>query len=874
MVAARDGRIAKAVRSSDPSKANHWQRIKTILGGALELPATEQAAFLAEQAVSPQELSELQALIAADQSRHPLLDTSPHALMAEAVQAHISVNWEGREIGPYRLKSLIAFGGMGQVYRAERQDEQLPRDVAIKFMRDGAVDESLQQRFLAERETLARLDHPHLAKLLDSGIAHGVPYFVMELVQGEAIDVYCQRHETTVTQKIALFQTLCQVVHYAHGQGVIHRDLKAANVLVTPDGIVKLVDFGIAKNLANNAQTKTALRVMTLACASPEQIRGQPVTPASDVYSLGVLLYRLLTQKSPYALDTDTDTDSDDLRLRKAICETPPVRPSKAVSTSAGPHELSGNLDAIVMMALRKVPGVRYPSALELSDDLARHLRGEKVHARRGWAYRAGQRILQPRVMAGLAGVATVAVIISGSLAGHAWTELLRQKRLTQQHLSDLGDNLRVVATMRGALADSPGAALALKEVVQPNLAHLDRLSASTRQDIAFNADLGMAYLGWAQTVGGPDGFHLNDGAHAAKIYAQAIDVLLQTISLRPHDAQLQTVHMGLIRAQAGLSRLLQAQGQVKQAQLVARQALLQARQAAQNAPDSDGARRLMAVAQLNLAQILPFKEAGSDLMVALQAALALLEKLHQDAPADATVSEDLAAAHARQAQYLLQGDAPQTDSTARAAAEFAVAIDLLSNQAQVQSQSLGLKMALAMMKSQQAQALFKSLQTDTALDVARQAHDGVRSQWDIAPNHPLMRERFVDVSLSLSQLLFASGAFNDAVHAASQAAETLTASLDDNPGERRLLLKHGIAHFQLARALMARANSAPATGSVQAVPADWLLACQSIRQSLKRLRPLTPRWEGDTLVPDAAELFEMQQVLSTCPNVSGPSKP
>ena len=223
----------------------------------------------------------------------------------------------GRRVGAWQLVEVIGGGGMGQVYLGERADGQYVQRVAIKLMREGLERASLVSRFKAERQILASLDHPNLAKVLDGGITDdGVPYFVMELVSGQPVDAYCDAHDLSVAQRLALFRTVCQVVHYAHLRGVIHRDLKPANILVTPDGVVKLVDFGIAKRLSAEAATATALRVMTLDYASPEQVRGEPVTPASDVYSLGVVLYRLLARSGPYPQDTS------DYELSRAICDS------------------------------------------------------------------------------------------------------------------------------------------------------------------------------------------------------------------------------------------------------------------------------------------------------------------------------------------------------------------------------------------------------------------------------------------------------------------------------------------------------------------------------------------------------------------------
>ncbi len=313
----------------------------------------------------------------------------------------------------YRIVSELGRGGMGIVYLAERSDGELSHRVAIKqITARAATDPEVLSRFLVERQILARLDHPHLAKLLDAGTAHdGAPYFVMEHIQGERIDRYCEEGRLSTPERLRLFRSVCLAVHYAHQNLVVHRDLKPSNILVTADGTPKLLDFGIAKLLdpeGQGVETVLGRQPMTPKYASPEQVRGEPVTTATDVYSLGVLLYALLTGSLPYRVKGESP-----LELARAICEQEPDRPSTALGrrlelTGAGggttgdetrtpthlPHrrQLRGDLDAIVLKAMRKEPRERYASADELAEDLRRHLEGLAVAARRGTVtYRAGK---------------------------------------------------------------------------------------------------------------------------------------------------------------------------------------------------------------------------------------------------------------------------------------------------------------------------------------------------------------------------------------------------------------------------------------------------------------------------------------------------
>jgi serine/threonine protein kinase len=284
----------------------------------------------------------------------------------------------------------IGHGGMGVVHRARRDDDAFCKTVARKIVRGGAGPEHLR-RFGQERRILAQLEHPNIATILDGGTtAEGQPYLAMEYVEGEPIDAYCARCNLGTRQRLDMFRTVCGAVHYAHQNLIVHRDLKPANILVTADGQPKLLDFGIAKLLAANldpeaAPTATLMPVMTPEYASPEQIRGGPVTTASDVYSLGVLLYELLTGRRPLAVGGDSLEE-----IVRAVCETEPPPPSDACRSAGSattrhwvtPRDLQGDLDTIVLKALRKEPSRRYGSAQELSEDIRRHLVGLPVLAR------------------------------------------------------------------------------------------------------------------------------------------------------------------------------------------------------------------------------------------------------------------------------------------------------------------------------------------------------------------------------------------------------------------------------------------------------------------------------------------------------------
>jgi eukaryotic-like serine/threonine-protein kinase len=338
----------------------------------------------------------------------------------------------GDRIGPYRVLRTLGVGGMGEVYLAERADAQFEQQVAIKVVHGGALAVSMHSRLKLERQILAQLDHPNIAHLLDGGaLPDGSAYLVMEYIDGEAIDVFCDLHCLDINARLKLFQTVCAAVHYAHQNLIVHRDLKPSNILVTGAGIPKLLDFGIAKLLDDRqaarhtlAVTQADIRIMTPDHASPEQVRGKAITTSSDVYVLGVLLYRLLCGTSPFFISSMRLSE-----IERAICEKDPPPPSQMVSADELPESkliaesrgtstkrlrraLDGDLDNIVLMAMRKEPERRYGSAEQMASDIQRFLEGKPVIARRDTvSYRTSKFVKRHWLPVSAAAAATFMII-------------------------------------------------------------------------------------------------------------------------------------------------------------------------------------------------------------------------------------------------------------------------------------------------------------------------------------------------------------------------------------------------------------------------------------------------------------------------------
>ena len=435
--------------------------VDDLFDGALDQPPDQRAAWLRGQTDDPSICAEVETLLAAAESSDGLLDRNAAELAGDLI-ATLRIE----QIGPYRVLRELGRGGMGIVYLAERSDGQYRRRVAIKVLRASPDADDLQRRFLAERQILASLNHPNIAQLLDGGVTEGrLPFLVMEYVDGVPITTYCDRQRLGVEERIRLFHDVCAAVHHAHQNLVIHRDIKPSNILVTEDRRVKLLDFGIAKLVnpvlgpADQPLTRTEWRVMTPEYASPEQIRGDSLTTASDVYALGVLLYELLSGRRPHRI-----TSGSAHELAEVIIARDPRLPSVAVSRpesgrSAEPattdptpevvaaerglsverlkRRLEGDLDAIVMMALRKESARRYGSADIMWEDVQRHLDGLPVlahHATR-W-YRARKFLGRHRMKVAAAAVVGVSLVTATTVAVRQAADARRERDRAEQALA------------------------------------------------------------------------------------------------------------------------------------------------------------------------------------------------------------------------------------------------------------------------------------------------------------------------------------------------------------------------------------------------------------------------------------------------------
>ena len=544
--------------------SERWQQVRELLDRAIAAPDGQRTALLDAACSDDKELrNEVESLLRSHQQAGSVFLGKPAlSLNLPGIAAIDDSSRIGRRVGVYRLIELIGQGGMGDVYRAERADGQYDKQVAIKFVRAGLDTAAILERFRNERQVLASLDHPNIARLLDGGTTEeGIPYLVMELIEGTPIDQYCDVQKLNITERLRLFLQVASAVQYAHQHLVIHRDIKPGNILVTKEGVPKLLDFGIARILDPEVSSQvTAVNPMTPEYASPEQVRGEPVTTATDVYSLGVVLYQLLTGRSPYPRNTNVPHE-----FARAICEAEPPRPSSVVlkranvevtrsseadeipsgvretSTAKLRRRLAGDLDTIALRALHKEPQRRYISVEQFAEDIRKHLNGLPVSARRdSWRYRAGKFAIRHKV--GVAASVLILLAVAGGVAAtiHEARIAAAHERRAEQRFNDvrkLANSL--IFEIHDAIRELPGSTAARRLIATRALEYLDSLSTQSKGDVSLQKELAAAYERVGDVLGYPYAANLGDPAGALQSYGRALAIREPMIA-GSQDAELQ----------------------------------------------------------------------------------------------------------------------------------------------------------------------------------------------------------------------------------------------------------------------------------------------------------------------------------------------
>jgi non-specific serine/threonine protein kinase/serine/threonine-protein kinase len=633
---------------SQSAPASRWKRVKEVFDHALDLPRGELTRYLDEVCGTDAELrEEVLSLIAA-------IGEAGTFLEASVVNLASPRNSVGRQIGPYHLESLLGQGGMGEVYFSTREVDGYRMPVALKLIRHSSVTPAALRRFRMERQILARLHHPGITGLLDGGITDdGLPYLVTEYVAGTPLDKSPGAQAAGLPQRLEAFLSICDAVSYAHRQLIVHGDLKPGNILMTDDGGIKLLDFGISRLLQSSDDTTeakpggTTLPAMTPAWASPEQLRGEPAGIASDIYSLGRILYFLLTGQQAIPMEKQSP-----MQYYERLQNEAPLRPSHR----AGDRRLEGDLDNIVLKAIEFDPAERYPSVEGLAEDVRSHLTSRPISARpHTWTYRTNKFIRRNK----LAVVATSAVAIA-LLAGMGMTLWqARIARLNYERAERRFQDVRRLANtfifdMDDAIARLPGSTAVRGTMVRNSLQYLDSLAQESTGDPTLQEDLANAYEKVGDVQGRPGAMNLGGTAASLQSYRKSEGIRRQLLADARNEVEIAKREEALANTLMRISSILRATGDGRQALEADRTALEIRRRLLQSKPDDTTRQRNVASSLTATSASLSLLGAFQGVMELRREGLYLYEQLAKRNPGSDADQDGLALAHTRMASILL----------------------------------------------------------------------------------------------------------------------------------------------------------------------------------------------------------------------------
>ncbi len=651
-------------------KSKEWQEIKDVFAMAFDLSEDARAAFLKE---CREDLRlEVEKLFAANDEAKDFI-AEPALVEMGFVDAWQTDPYIGTQINSYKILNEIGQGGMGTVYLASRADESFDKKVAVKLIKRGMDTNAVLKRFVMERQILANLENPFIATLLDGGsTTDGLPYLVMEYVEGEPITKFCDSHRFSTEERLELFQKVCSAISYAHQNLVVHRDIKPSNILVTKDRTPKLLDFGIAKllhpdwSLDTKEATATMFRVMTPEYASPEQIRGLPITTASDVYSLGVVLYELLTGERPYKIESRWPEE-----VAQIVLTAQPLKPSECGMRNAErgsaerqrptrenhdlktdgqnkfriPHStfrnLKGDLDNIILKALRKEPARRYASVQEFSEDIGRRLRGLPVKATADTvSYRIAKFVQRHR--AGVFAAALIGLFLLLATTFAAWQAV--RANAERANAQKRFDEVRALANslmfeIHDSVKDLSGATPARQLIVRRALEYLDKLAQESENEMTLQAELAAGYERIGDVQGNPFYANLGDTTGALESYRKAL-AIREILNAETSLSSAEKFTFAMLHGK--VSQVTLARNDLHEAEMHCRQALEITEKLIDAEPDTLQYQVMSANLYLHLGDIIISKKDGdaNSAMENYRKSIAAVESVSPSAVADEKTSD------------------------------------------------------------------------------------------------------------------------------------------------------------------------------------------------------------------------------------------
>ena len=863
-----------------------WRLIEELFHSAIELPVNQRSDLL--EGACGEDLSlraEIEKLINGYDRAGSFIETP--AVLDETTIVLPEPEAEpvnGLRLGAYEVIREIGRGGMGIVYLAERADAEFRKQVAIKLVLAGFDHQSIVQRFRTERQILAGLDHPNIARLLDGGTSDGgAPYFVMEYIEGQTIKEYCDSRHLTIIERLELFRTVCSAVHFAHQNLIVHRDIKPANILVTADGTAKLLDFGVAKLLSPIARageiTEATSRVMTPEYASPEQARGETITTASDVYSLGVLLYELLTGHRPYSLASRSLLD-----IIEAICKQEPARPSTAIArieTSSGTgggaavtitpeavskvrgsepqrlrRQLQGDLDNIVLKAMRKEPQRRYTSVEQFSEDIKRYFQRLPVIARQDTlSYRASKFIARHKT-----GVAAAALVIIALLTGAVTTlwqaQSARQERdKAEQRFNQVRKLANsVVFELHDSIENLPGSTPARELLVGQALEYLDSLAAEGGEDTALQLELAAAYDRIGDIQGGFGTSHLGQRQKASESYRKALAIREALVATESDNVDFRR---RLATSYTKLGDISWTEVDINGALEFYGKALGINQKLAADLPNDTQMRSDLAMSYGKFGYMQGANGRTGEALENTRKAVGLMEALAVADPNNTKIQSDLALSYDRVAEMLTG----LTENHQEALQLMRKAQEIGERLAAAEPGNTKLRRGQGVSHFNIAIVSAKLGDTKTALDSSRQALSIFTVILSADPQNDDFRQAVANVQALVSEMMIKTGEAGEAIKLLNQSLLTLEKSYIASPTDE-------IAHFRIAITLENLGHGYVALASEGKTSAQQRLAHWREARSWFQKSQAIYRVFGDAgklVGEDAARLVRATDGISKC---------
>ena len=741
----------------------------------------------------------------------------------------------GRRLGPYELREAIGAGGMGEVYRASRADAEYQQQVAIKLVRAGLDITYISARLRAERQILATLEHPNIARLLDGGTtADGIPYLVMELVDGLPIDRYCEQHQLDIAARLQLFGQVCSAVQYAHRRMVIHRDIKPRNILVTREGVPKLLDFGVAKILdpgavPNSADvTLNAQKLLTPGYASPEQLSGELITSACDVYSLGIILYELLAQVHPFA-----GVKLEPLEMLRAQLEREPAPPSRLTRRRIG-----ADLDNIVLMALRKEPERRYATVEQFADDVHRYQQSRPVIARRDtFLYRSSVFVRRHKFSA--SAVVVVALLLMGGLVV-TWHEA-RLAEAQRARAEQRFDEVRKLANslifdIHDSIRYLPGASQSRRLLAKTAAGYLNSLSHDAANDPALQRELAAAYERLGDVQGQPREVNEGDYAGALESYQRALALRMAALAAEPHNID---ARRDILVNYGKLSDVSWNSGDPGPALFQSRQTIVNGQLLVTADATNKVYRRLLAVSLGDYGYKL-FKIRGdtAQALSFMQRARAALEALRAADPGSVGVGRTLSLTYSRTAEMLARDERHRDLEEALALDEKAQQV--LAPLVAAAPENVDLRHLHAFTDLDSAEVLLEMGRLEVA---AARAQAALEAFQGLAAADPKVAEYPFDAGLALSTLADIAMRRGEPDHAVGLLHTALTLAAVPESGPANAYMRFSTARQQALSGKAYAMLAADAHRRREQRAKDWQTARNAYGAALKMFEDLLPSW-------------------------------